>query len=55
VSAQGPGAGCRFEDRCPRRLGDICATTPPPALRLADGHVIHCHIPVGDLTAISSP
>ena len=43
--------GCFFAGRCPRKVGEICDTTPPPA-RPGSGpsrHVIHCHIPVDEL------
>ena len=40
-----PPAGCRFNPRCPEKLGPICETTPP-ALR--DGGVprryVVCHL-----------
>jgi peptide/nickel transport system ATP-binding protein len=46
--------GCRFATRCPRKLGPVCDTTPPPA-READGdHVIHCHIPLDRLRLTES-
>ncbi|WP_431281392.1 ABC transporter ATP-binding protein [Humitalea sp. 24SJ18S-53] len=33
--------GCAFRDRCPMAGAD-CAT-PPPAVALGAGHVVHCH------------
>jgi len=36
--------GCPFASRCPRKVGEICDTTPPPEQRLARGHRIACHI-----------
>jgi peptide/nickel transport system ATP-binding protein len=43
-----PG-GCRFHTRCPRFLGEICASQEPP-WQAADGdHAIRCHIPLADL------
>ncbi len=41
--------GCRFATRCPRKLGAICDTTPPPARDAGDEHLIHCHIPLDRL------
>ncbi|MGH6720117.1 MAG: dipeptide ABC transporter ATP-binding protein [Alphaproteobacteria bacterium] len=47
-----PPKGCRFCTRCPRRIGEICDTTPPPELEVAPGHRIRCHIPLDDLRKI---
>jgi peptide/nickel transport system ATP-binding protein len=46
-----PFTGCFFAARCPRYLGALCDTEPPPARESADapGHVIHCHIPLDEL------
>ena len=43
--------GCFFAGRCPRKIGDICDTQPPPEQRGpgGDGHMINCHIPVEEL------
>ena len=38
--------GCRFATRCPRKLGAVCETMPPPARDADNDHVIHCHIPL---------
>ncbi len=43
-----PG-GCPFHPRCPRYLGDICATETPPWQELPGGKRIFCHIPAGEL------
>ena len=48
-SAIDPPAACPFASRCPRKLGAICDTTPPPVQQLAGGHRIACHIPAGEL------
>ena len=45
--------GCFFAGRCPRKIGDICDTTPPPGQRgTVDGHEIFCHIPLDELKAM---
>jgi peptide/nickel transport system ATP-binding protein len=47
-----PGPGCRFQSRCPRKLGAVCETEPPPAREAAPGHVIVCHIPLEELRRV---
>ena len=42
-------SGCRFHPRCPRKVGAICETVPPPWSDAGDGHRIRCHIPVAEL------
>ena len=44
--------GCRFATRCPRKLGAVCDETPPPMRAVTETHVIHCHIPIGDLRRV---
>jgi peptide/nickel transport system ATP-binding protein len=51
-SALRPPAGCAFHTRCPRRIGAVCDTDPPPEQVSADGHRILCHIPVVELALI---
>jgi peptide/nickel transport system ATP-binding protein len=45
-------AGCPFSTRCPRKIGEICETTPPPEHRSESGHRIACHIPLEELCAV---
>jgi peptide/nickel transport system ATP-binding protein len=51
-SAADPPPGCRFHTRCPRKLGAICETTPPPVQPASPTHRIACHIPLDELRAI---
>jgi peptide/nickel transport system ATP-binding protein len=44
--------GCRFATRCPRKLGRICDDTPPSARKGEGGHMILCHIPLDELSAV---
>ena len=41
---------CRFHTRCPRYLGDICKEQEPPWQQAENGHQIHCHIPLNELS-----
>lgn len=47
-----PPGGCPFHTRCPRKLGAICETEPPPLRRAEERHRIHCHIPLEELRRI---
>jgi peptide/nickel transport system ATP-binding protein len=38
-------AGCGFASRCPRRIGTICDSVPPPERRFG-AHRIACHLPL---------
>jgi peptide/nickel transport system ATP-binding protein len=44
--------GCPFHTRCPRFIGDICATEEPPWQTTGDGVRIYCHIPMDKLRVI---
>jgi peptide/nickel transport system ATP-binding protein len=44
--------GCPFSTRCPRKIGEICDTTPPPEHKTESGHRIACHIPLDQLRAV---
>jgi len=41
--------GCPFHPRCPRYLGDICASERPPWQETNKGKRIFCHIPLDEL------
>jgi oligopeptide/dipeptide ABC transporter ATP-binding protein len=41
---QGAVRGCRFQHRCPRKIGAICETDTPPVIEPSPGHRIACHI-----------
>ncbi|MFC1921995.1 dipeptide ABC transporter ATP-binding protein [Chloroflexota bacterium] len=44
--------GCPFHTRCPRYLGEICATQAPPwQVAEETGKQIFCHIPLAELSA----
>ncbi|HEV8392410.1 MAG TPA: ABC transporter ATP-binding protein, partial [Dongiaceae bacterium] len=51
-SPQNRPQGCPFATRCPRKVGAICDTTPPPIQTTATGHRIACHIPLDDLKKV---
>jgi peptide/nickel transport system ATP-binding protein len=53
-SAASPPSGCVFHTRCPRKLGEICETTEPPLAEAEPGHMMRCHIPIGDLRRMQS-
>jgi peptide/nickel transport system ATP-binding protein len=48
-SAAEPPSGCVFHTRCPRVLGDICATEEPPLVEVEPNHSMRCHIPIDEL------
>jgi peptide/nickel transport system ATP-binding protein len=48
-SALNPPSGCRFNTRCPHKIGEICETEEPPWQDAGEGHRIFCHIPLEEL------
>ena len=52
IERPGPTGGCKFTARCPRHLGPVCDTVPPPARPAGPGHSILCHIPLPVLEAV---
>jgi peptide/nickel transport system ATP-binding protein len=47
-----PPTGCVFHTRCPRKIGTICETLPPPTRSARDGHQIVCHLSLEDLARV---
>jgi peptide/nickel transport system ATP-binding protein len=45
-------SGCPFHTRCPRSLGALCETTPPPVIEPTPGHRIACHLDIGELNSL---
>ncbi|MFD7003549.1 dipeptide ABC transporter ATP-binding protein [Streptomyces mirabilis] len=45
------GDGCRFADRCTRRVEGLCERVAPPERDLGRGHVIRCHLDIEALPA----
>jgi peptide/nickel transport system ATP-binding protein len=53
AASPGMGAGgCKFANRCSRRIGPICDSIPPPVQQAGPGHGIRCHIPLPQLAAV---
>jgi peptide/nickel transport system ATP-binding protein len=48
-SAASPPTGCVFHTRCHRRIGSICDEQEPPLVEVEPGHLMRCHIPIGEL------
>ncbi|MEO8186578.1 MAG: ABC transporter ATP-binding protein, partial [Burkholderiaceae bacterium] len=55
VEQGGRGRGCRFQHRCPRKIGAICETEAPPVREPVAGHRIECHIEFAPSTTRESP
>ncbi|SOE06670.1 ABC transporter ATP-binding protein [Streptomyces sp. Ag109_G2-15] len=51
VKAPARPSGCRFADRCTRRIAGLCEDVPPPERDLGAGHVVRCHLDPSDLPA----
>jgi peptide/nickel transport system ATP-binding protein len=51
-SPQNRPQGCPFATRCPRKVGPICDTQPPPMQTTPTGHRIACHIPLEELKKV---
>jgi peptide/nickel transport system ATP-binding protein len=46
--------GCRFNPRCPRKIGEICESREPPWQDDGHWHRICCHIPLDELIHMQS-
>ncbi|MFD8217317.1 dipeptide ABC transporter ATP-binding protein [Streptomyces sp. NPDC059697] len=46
-----PSRGCRFTDRCTRRIAGLCEDVPPPERYVGAGHVVRCHLDLSALPA----
>jgi peptide/nickel transport system ATP-binding protein len=44
--------GCPFHPSCPRKLGSICESEPPPMQSAGVDHTIACHIPIAQLMTL---
>jgi peptide/nickel transport system ATP-binding protein len=44
--------GCVFENRCSRRIGDICSSEKPRDLEITPNHKIRCHHDLETLKAV---
>ena len=53
-SAMDVPPGCRFHPRCPRFLGEVCATQEPPWREGEGDHRIYCHIPLDELARLQA-
>lgn len=42
-SAVNPPIGCRFNTRCPFKIGEICEKEEPPKREMGNSHLIFCH------------
>jgi peptide/nickel transport system ATP-binding protein len=53
-SASDVPPGCPFHTRCPRFLGEQCATQAPPWRHTAEGHAYRCWIPPHELALLQA-
>jgi peptide/nickel transport system ATP-binding protein len=51
-SAVNPPSGCRFNTRCPHKIGEVCETEDPPERDFGNGHKIYCHLSKGELAKV---
>lgn len=47
-------SGCRFHNRCPRKIGRICEEQEPPWQDVSEHHHICCHISLDELRTLQS-
>jgi len=53
-SAVNPPAGCRFNTRCPFKIGAICEQEEPPKRDMGAGHLIYCHLSPENLAELKA-
>ncbi len=53
-SAADPPSGCVFHTRCHRKVGEICELEEPPLVEVEAGHLMRCHIPIGELRELQA-
>jgi len=51
-SAVNPPSGCRFNTRCPFKIGEICEKEEPPRRDMGGGHLIYCHLSPEELNKL---
>lgn len=51
-SAVNPPSGCRFNTRCPFKIGEICEQEEPPRRDMGGGHLIYCHLSPEELSKL---
>jgi len=51
-SAVNPPDGCRFNTRCPFKVGEICEKEEPPRRDMGGGHLIYCHLSPEELNKL---
>ncbi len=51
-SAVNPPGGCRFNTRCPFKIGEICEQEEPPRRDMGGGHLIYCHLSPDELNKL---
>jgi peptide/nickel transport system ATP-binding protein len=51
-SPKNPPSGCRFNSRCPRKIGALCEREAPPVLEVDADHRIECHIGLSELASL---
>ncbi|MEG3067821.1 MAG: ABC transporter ATP-binding protein [Syntrophaceticus schinkii] len=47
-------SGCRFHNRCPRKMGKICEEQEPSWQDVSEHHHICCHITLDELRTLQS-
>ena len=52
-SAVNPPSGCRFNTRCPYKIGEICEQQEPAVRDFGNGHKIYCHLSPEELAEVT--